>query len=190
MAESLDSKRGQAMLTESDLLQLEEKIERIKVVYDEFNEVQNQIELAASDDNLEKEYEIRSAFEDTYYSHRSIAMSILGPREPLQDNNEFCPPKAIDINNITHISDPKLPRIDIQIFNKTISALMDTGSSINIIRSDLVADFKIDIKVNNQKFVSACGETPTSSGTIDLDFSINSLACNSEFILLPKLQEQ
>ncbi|CAH1183263.1 unnamed protein product [Ceutorhynchus assimilis] len=86
--------------------------------------------------------------------------------------------------------DPKLPRIDIHIFNKTISALMDTGSSINIIRSDLIADFKIDIKVNNQKFVSACGETPTSSGTINLDFSINSLACNSEFILLPKLQEQ
>lgn len=77
----VDSKRGQDKLSEPDLLQLEERVERIKIVFDEFNEVQNQIEVAAPDDSIEREYEVRSAFEDTYYSLRSIAMSLLATRE-------------------------------------------------------------------------------------------------------------
>ncbi|XP_044766260.1 uncharacterized protein LOC123322380 [Coccinella septempunctata] len=85
----VDSKKDLDKLSETDLIQLEERLDRVKIVFDEFEEVQNHIELAASEEALQKEYEIRATFEDTYYNYRSIAKSLLASKVIVDFNSQI-----------------------------------------------------------------------------------------------------
>lgn len=55
-------------LTEALKYELEERFQKVKLLFDQFTEIQDELDLVVSENQLEKELQEREAFQDQYYS--------------------------------------------------------------------------------------------------------------------------
>lgn len=71
------SSDNQNVLSDTDQIQLQDRLSRIENVYHEFNELQNNIEDNVSLADLDEQYTERSLFDESYFSITAIAKNIL-----------------------------------------------------------------------------------------------------------------
>ncbi len=72
-----DSIRQGQFLNETEIIQIQERVTRIEIVFQEFISTQDEIEANVALAHLDEEYNERASFEDAYFSIISIAKNIL-----------------------------------------------------------------------------------------------------------------
>lgn len=76
-------------IRESEVIELEERIEKVKNILDEFEPLQIQIELlSVTNEEVEKQERERSSFEDCFYSNMAEAKSLFNELRPIPKSVE------------------------------------------------------------------------------------------------------
>lgn len=132
------------------IIELQDRLDKFSMLLHEFEEVQIKIEYLCEENELDKQYEMRDEFINSFSSLSAIAKLILTKTLNVinvidrADSVKSSPPTSVQSGSIDHIQGVKLPTINLMKFDgkynnwlefkDTFNSLIHTNSAINNIQ--------------------------------------------------------
>ncbi|KAJ8936665.1 hypothetical protein NQ314_012205 [Rhamnusium bicolor] len=111
----VELKKVEKALGDTDVIQLQDRLSRIENVYEQFNEIQNEIEAVIDETKLDEQFTERLNFEESFFKITAMAKSILTKYEPKHDDNASVH-SNMSAMSITNSMGVKLPVISLPKF--------------------------------------------------------------------------
>ncbi|KAF2886789.1 hypothetical protein ILUMI_19385, partial [Ignelater luminosus] len=114
--------------TSKSIIELTKRLEKIELIWGEFDACQSQIEMISNDAT---QVEHRTAFEDSYFDNVARAEQYIANSRPQNSSSETTSSNSIILNHSNALNNVKLPTLKLIEFNGTYTEFTQFIDSFN-----------------------------------------------------------